>query len=78
MIVDLLSLNLMYTSSVPVPSGSIGILRNGYLIPERLWKVFGATSILHASGMRVLSITELMNHQLLDQLKQLRIVLRKL
>ena len=78
MIVNLLSPNLMCASSVPVPGGSIGILRNGCLIPKRLWKVFGAMSIFHASSMRVLSTTGLMDHQLLDQLKQLRIVPRKL
>ena len=78
MIVDLLSPNLMCASSVPAPGGSISILRNSCLIPKRLGKAFGATSILHARGIGVLSTTGLMDHQLLDQLKQLRIVLRKL
>ena len=71
-IVDLLSPDLMCVSSVPASGGCIAILRDGCLIPEWLWKVFGARSIW------VFCTTGLMDHQLFDQLKQLRIVLRKL
>ena len=78
MIVDLLSPNVMCVSSVPAPGQSISILRNGGLIPERLWKVFGAVSILHARCIRVLSPTGIVNHELFYQLEQLRIVLWKL
>ena len=70
-IVDLLSSDLMCASSVPVFVGCIGILRDGCLIPEWLWKVLGALSILHARCISVVSATGVMNHEHFDQLQQL-------
>ena len=45
---------------------------------EGFGKSFGAYTILHIGGPGILSTTGAMNHELLDKLKQLRIVYRKL
>jgi hypothetical protein len=77
-IVNLLSSNLMCMSSVLTPGRSIGILGNGCLISEWLWKIFSASTILHARSIRIFGTARIMDHELLDKLEQLRIVFRKL
>jgi hypothetical protein len=77
-IVHLLPANLNSPASVVTPGASIRVLSDGSLLPELLGKALGALAIDHARCIRILNTARPMNHELLDQLKQLRIVLWEL
>src|SRR6202789_315855 len=64
--------------SVETPHPGIGVFCDGGALIERLGKPFSAYTILHAGGLSILITTGVMNHELFDKLKQLRIVHRKL
>jgi hypothetical protein len=77
-IVHLLPANLNSPASVAMPGASIRVLSDGSLLLELLGKVFRAFAIDHARCIMILVTARPMNHELFDQLKQLRIVLWKL
>ena len=65
----------MCPASVAPPGASIGVFSNSSVLPELLRKALPTPTIDHAECIRIVSTTGLVNHELLDQLKQLRIVL---
>jgi hypothetical protein len=64
--------------SVETPCPGIRVFRDGGTLIERLGKPFSAYTVLHTGRLLVLITTGAMDHELLDKLKQLRIVDRKL
>ena len=64
--------------SVKASCPGIRVFCDGGVIIERLGKSLGAFLILHTGGLFVLSTTGAMNHKLPNEVKQLRIVQRKL
>jgi hypothetical protein len=65
-------------ASVKMPCPCIRVFYDSGALIKGLRKPFGAFAILNARGLPVLFITGTMDHELFDQLKQLRIVHRKL
>ena len=64
--------------SVETPCPGIRIFFDGGALIKGLGKTFSACTILHTGRVLILSTTGTMNHELFDELKQLRIVHRKL
>jgi hypothetical protein len=64
--------------SVETPCPGIKVFYDGDTLIERLGKPFSAYTTLHTGRLVILSTTRAMNHELLDELKQLRIVHREL
>jgi hypothetical protein len=64
--------------SVETPCPGIRVFCDGGTLIERLGKPLSAYTTLHTGRLVILSTTGAMNHELLDELKQLRIVHRKL
>ena len=78
LVVNLLSSNLISMASIRAPGAHIRVFCDGGLCSKRLRKALGTSALDHAGCIRIVSTTGLVNHELLDQLKQLRIVLWKL
>jgi hypothetical protein len=70
--------NNVRVASVATPGAGIRVLSHSGHLPEGLGKAHGTFAIDHARCSRILVTTRSMNHHLLDQLKQLRVVIRKL
>jgi hypothetical protein len=60
--------------SVETPCPGIRVFCNGGTLIKRLGKPFSAYFILHTGRLLVLSTTGTMDHELFDELKQLRTV----
>jgi hypothetical protein len=60
-------------ASIETSCPGIGIFCNGGVVTEGLWKTFGTGFILHTGGLLILCTTGAMDHELLNQFKQLRI-----
>ena len=77
-IISLPPSNLNSPASVATPGAGIRVLSDGCLLPELLGEALGALAIDHARCIPILLTTRPMNHELLDELQKLRIVLWKL
>ena len=77
-IVNLHPSNLHRPASVMMPGASIRVLSDNGLLSELLGKAFGALAIDHARHIPIIFTARPMNHELLNQLQKLRIVLWKL
>jgi hypothetical protein len=77
-VVDPMCALLKGVASVTTSCPGIGVLCDGGALTEGLGKTFGTGAILHAGRPPIFITTGAMNHELLDKLKQLRMILRKL
>ena len=64
--------------SVKTPCPGIRVLHDEGTLIERLGKPFSAYTIIHTGRLVILSTTGAMDHELFNELKQLRIVYREL
>jgi hypothetical protein len=80
-VVNLISVVLASVNGLPSVKTScpgIRVFCDGGTLIKRLWKSFSAFVTIHTGRVLVLSTTGTMDHELFDELKQLRTVDRKL
>jgi len=77
-VVNLIRVLLKGVPSVATLCPGIRVFCDDGVLTEGLGKILGTGAIHHTGGLLILITTGAMNHVLLDELKQLRLILRKL